>query len=196
LENLRKIGEYAFEKGIKVLTIFCFSTENWGRSRAEVGYLMKLFERSLGEKNIGIYHKKGIRIKIIGQKERLPISLQKKIEKAENITKNNKNGVLNLAISYGGRADILQAVKKLFFEKISVSRITEDTINQYLWTAGTPNPDLIIRSGREKRLSNFLTWQSVYSELFFTKKYWPAFGVEDFDAALEEYSRRERRLGK
>lgn len=182
-------------KGVKVLTVFCFSTENWARSKNEVFYLMRLFEVSLNKKNVDYYHKKGIRIKIVGQRERLPKNLQNKIKAAEQLTKNNTGGILNLAISYGGRADITQALKEIINDGVGAEKITEDLINQYLWTNDLPCPDLIIRTGGEQRLSNFLTWQSAYSELYFTEKYWPEFLEKDLDAAFENYSSRERRFG-
>jgi len=196
LNKLKEIGEWALRKGVKILTVFCFSTENWNRSKTEVSYLMRLFSQSLSKKTVNEYHKKGIKIQIIGQKERLSRSLQKKIKEAEELTKNNKKGILNLAISYGGRPEIMEAVKKIVEKRIPASKITEDLINQNLWTKGLPYPDLIIRTGGEMRLSNFLTWQSAYSEFYFSKKYWPAFTEKDLDRALLDYSRRQRRFGR
>ena len=195
-EKIKKTGEWALEKGIKILTIYCFSTENWNRSKAEVNYLMRLLGLALSKKNIEGYHKKGIKVRIIGRKGRLPKSLQEKAEKAEKLTQNNKKGVLNLAISYGGRLEIVEAVKSIIKKKILADKITEDLINQNLWTMGIPYPDLIIRSGGEQRLSNFLTWQSAYSELCFIDKYWPDFTESDLDKALINYSQRQRRFGK
>lgn len=196
LDKVKKIGEFCRKRGIKVLTIYAFSTENWNRSRVEVNYLMKLFGKSVSKKNIKELHKKGIKFQLIGQKERLPQALQKKIKEAENLTKNNKEGVLNLAISYGGRPEILRAIKNIIKKKIPGSKITEDLINQNLLTAGLPYPDFVIRTGGEQRLSNFLTWQSAYSELYFTKKYWPEFTEKDLDEALADYSGRQRRFGR
>lgn len=196
LNSLKRIGEYALKKGVKILTFFCFSTENWGRTRVEVSYLMKLFENTFSKKNTNDLDKKGIKLQVIGQKERLSKNLQKKIKKTEELTKNNQKGFLNLAISYGGRPEIVRAFQEILKKQVPIEKITEDLINQNLWTAGSPHPDLIIRTGGEQRLSNFLTWQSAYSELYFTKKYWPAFTEKDLDAALEDYSQRERRFGK
>lgn len=196
LNNLRRLGDYILKKGVKVLTIFCFSTENWGRAKREVSYLMRLFGDSLSKRHVESYHKRGIKIQIIGQRDRLPKTLQKRIEAVEDLTRNNKEGFLNLAISYGGRADLLQAVKKIIKQKIASDQIDEDLIAKNLWAYGLPDPDFIIRTGGEMRLSNFLTWQSVYSELYFTPKYWPSFAEKDLDQALEEYARRERRFGK
>jgi len=196
LDNVFKIGDYCLEKGIKVLTLYCFSVENWRRTKKEVGYLMKLFLTALNKENIEKFNKNNIRLQIIGQKEKLPKLLRSKIKIAERLTKNNKGGVVNLAISYGGRPEIVEAVKNIVREKILSSKITENLISDNLWTAGLPDPDLIIRTGGEKRLSNFLTWQSVYAELCFIDKFWPEFTKEDLDRALEDYSNRNRRFGK
>lgn len=196
LENLRKIGEYIMKKGVKILTVFTFSTENWNRKKREVSYLMRLFRQSLSKKNIRKFHRKEIKIQIIGQKERLPKTLQGAIKRAEELTRNNKKGILNLAISYGGRPEIIQAVKNIVKKKIPADKITEDLINQHLWTASLPYPDLIIRTAGEQRLSGFLTWQSAYSELYFSKKYWPDFNKEDLDKALNDFSHRQRKFGR
>lgn len=196
-KNLIEFCEWCKNKGVKILTVFGFSTENWKRTEKEVNYLMRLFEKSLlSKKNIAKFQRDEIKIKIIGQKQRLPESLQKAITDIENLTKNNKNLQLNLAISYGGRWDIVQAVQKIISKKIPAEKITEDLITENLSTAGLPAPDLIIRSGGEKRLSNFVLWQAAYSELYFCKKYWPAFMEADLDEAIKEYGRRQRRFGK
>ncbi|MBU2635276.1 di-trans,poly-cis-decaprenylcistransferase [Patescibacteria group bacterium] len=196
LNNVQKIGDFCAKKGIKILTLYTFSTENWKRSKKEVSYLMKLIKESLNKKNIQKLHKKRIKLQIIGQKERLSQVLQKKIKEAEELTKNNKERILNLAISYGGRPEIIQAVKNIIKKKIPANKITEDLINKNLWTAGLPYPDLIIRTGGAKRLSNFLTWQSAYSEFYFTKKSWPEFTEKDLEKALLDFSHRQRRFGK
>jgi len=195
-QNFERFLFQAKKRGIKVLTVFGFSTENWKRSKEEVNFLMKLFEEGLSEKGaLGKLYKEGVKIKVIGQKERLPKSLQKVIERIESLTKNNKKFHLNLAVSYGGRWDILQAVKKILKKKINPEGITENLINKYLTTAGLPEPDLVIRAGGEKRFSNFLLWQSAYAELYFSDKLWPDFSEKDLDKALEDFSERERRFG-
>lgn len=196
LDNVEKIGDYCIKKGVKILTLYVFSSENWKRSKKEVNYLMKLFINNLTKKNIKRFNDKGIKFQVIGQKEKLPKLLQEKIKETEEATKNNKKSILNLAISYGGRPEIIQAVKKIIKKKIPLNKINEKTIDQNLWTANLPHPDFIIRTGGEIRLSNFLTWQSAYSEFYFTKKYWPEFSNKDLDKALEDYSNRERRFGK
>jgi len=196
LNKVNKIGEWCRKRGVKILTLYIFSTENWNRSKTEVSYLMKLFARALSKKNIQELIQKGIKLKVIGQRERLPKSLQKIIKEAEGLTKKGKKGILNLAISYGGRTEIIQAVKSIIKKKIPVNKITEDLISKNLWTGDLPYPDLIIRTGGEQRLSNFFTWQSAYSEFYFTKKYWPEFTEEDLDKALLDFSLRQRRFGK
>jgi undecaprenyl diphosphate synthase len=194
--NLKKFAAWCRDRGIKILTAFGFSSENWKRSKKEVNYLMKLLERGLSnKKDIQELHEAGVRIRIIGQKEKLPQSLRKVIEKVESLTKNNKNFHLNLAVSYGGKWDILQAFRKMIEEKIPPENITEEMVGNYLTTASLPDPDLIIRAGGEKRLSNFLLWQAVYSELYFSDKLWPDFNEKDLDAALTDFARRKRRFG-
>lgn len=194
LEKLKEVGKWCREKGVKILTVYAFSTENWNRPKKEVSYLMKLLKYTLSKKTVQGLNKEGIKVKVIGQKERLLESLQKKIKEAEKLTKNNKEGVLNLAISYGGRAEIVQALQNIL-KKNPRQEITEDLISQNLWTANLPYPDLIIRTGGEQRLSNFLLWQIAYSELYFTKKYWPDFSEKDLDKALKDYTRRQRKFG-
>ncbi len=196
LDRVNKIGEWCRKRGVKILTLYTFSTENWNRSKKEISFLMKLLSEALNRKNVKELHQRKIKLQVIGQKERLPRSLQQRIKEAEELTKNNKEGILNLAISYGGKPEIVQAVKNIIKKKVPVSEITEDLINKNLWTAGLPEPDLIIRTGGVQRLSNFLTWQSAYSELYFIKKYWPEFTEKDLDEALLDYSRRQRRFGR
>ena len=182
-------------RGVKIVTVFGFSTENWKRSEAEINYLMQLFEKYLWE-GIEQFNQEEVCVKIIGQKEKLPKTLQKVIEKVEESTKNNKKMHLNLAVSYGGKWDILQAIKKIIKEKISADKIDEKLFESYLSTAGLPNPDLVIRVGGEMRMSNFVLWQAAYSELYFSPKLWPDFTEQDLDLAIEEFDRRQRRFGK
>ena len=191
LEKVKKVIKWCRDKGIKILTLFVFSTENWKRSKKEINYLMKLAEEILSE-NLKELQREGIRVRVIGQKERLPKPLREAITEAEETTKNNKGMILNFALSYGGRAEIVQAIKNIIKKKISPKRISENIISQNLWTSDL---DLIIRTGKEQRLSNFLIWQAAYSELYFLKKYWPDFTEKDLDRALRDYTRRQRRLG-
>jgi len=195
LDKVKKALGWAKNRGIKILTIFVFSTENWKRSKLEVNYLMKLLEQGLNDfkKNIKKINKDGIGIKIIGQRERVPASLRKIITELEELTKNNKEMTVNIALSYGGRAEIVEAFKKIIEKKIPAEKITEEIIKENLWTSDV---DLIIRTGREQRTSNFLIWQGAYSELYFSPKYWPEFTEQDLDKALADYSDRQRRMGK
>jgi undecaprenyl diphosphate synthase len=188
----KNVIEWCQEKGIKILTLFVFSTENWKRTKREVNFLMKLAKSAIDD-NLEELHKAGVKIRVIGQREKLPVFLNKAILKAEELTKNNKGMVLNFALSYGGRAEIIEAIKNIIKKKIPVEKINEDVIKENLWTSDV---DLIIRTGKEQRLSNFLLWQSAYSEFYFSPKYWPDFTEKDLDEALTDYSNRQRRFGK
>lgn len=194
-ENLLDFAEWCKNRGVKTLTAFGFSTENWNRSQEEVNYLMKLLENCLTD-NLEKYNKDGVRVRVIGQRERLPKSLQTAIVKTEEATKNNSNLFLNLAISYGGKWDILNAVKNIIKEGIEPEKIDEKLFESHLSTAGLPAPDFVIRAGGEMRMSNFVLWQAAYSELYFSPKFWPDFTEQDLDLALAEFDRRSRRFGK
>lgn len=193
--NLLDFSEWCKNRGVKVLTAFGFSTENWNRSPEEVDYLMKLLENCLTD-NLDKYNKEGTRVRILGQKTRLPDSLKKAVNLVEEATKNNNKLFLNLAISYGGKWDILNAVKNIIKEGIEPDKIDEKVFEDHLSTAGLPNPDFIIRAGGEMRMSNFVLWQAAYSELYFSPKLWPDFTEQDLDEALSEFERRSRRFGK
>ncbi len=193
--NLIDFYEWCKKKGVKALTAFGFSTENWNRTPEEVDYLMKLLEKCLVD-NLKKFQKDGVRVRVIGQRKRLPKPLQEAIKKIEKATENNSELLLNFAISYGGKWDILQAVKKIVADKIPAEKIDEALFESYLSTAGLPAPDFIIRAGGEKRMSNFVLWQAAYSELYFCPKFWPDFTEKDLDEALEEFDRRHRRFGK
>ena len=197
-KRLIELCKWSKDRGVKVITAFGFSTENWSRQEREVDYLMQLLEHGLRKEFLENSQLKdmGVRVKIIGQKERLPDPLQKAIEEVEESTKDNTNLYLNLGISYGGRWDIVQAVQQLIKKGVKAENVTEDMLGEYLSTAGLPEPDLVIRAGGEKRLSNFVLWQAAYAELYFSEKYWPDFGEEDLDLAFKEYARRQRRFGK
>ncbi len=194
--KVKEITKWSKDRGIKILTLYCFSTENWNRSEREVSYLMRLLSQGLNKKEVKRICKEGIKIQIIGQTERLPKYLQKSIKEAEEFTQNNNKMILNLAISYGGRAEIVKAVKKIIKEKIPLNQIDENKIGDYLYTSSLPDPDLIIRTGGEQRVSNFLIWQVAYSELYFCKKYWPDFTEKDLDEVLQDFVHRQRRFGK
>lgn len=196
LDNVKKMARYAFKKGVKYLTIFAFSTENWKRDKKEVNYLMNLLKNAFSKKYIEEMMKNEVRVNFIGQIRRLPQDVQKRIREVEKTTKNNKKHILNIAISYGGRTDIVEAAKKIIRKKINPKELDEEKFARFLWTDGMPDPDLVIRTGGEKRISNFLIWQMAYSELYFSKKFWPEFTKEDLDTAFLDFSRRERRFGK
>jgi len=200
--NLIDFAEWCKNRGVKVLTAFGFSTENWNRTKEEVDYLMKLLESCLVD-NLDKYQKDQVKVRVIGQRERLPEPLQEAIKKTEEATKNNNKLFLNLAISYGGRWDILNACKKIIEEAclpagrgFDPEKIDEKLFESYLSTAGLPAPDFVIRAGGEKRMSNFVLWQAAYSELYFSPKFWPDFSEQDLDEALAEFDRRHRRFGK
>lgn len=196
LENLKKIAECCRKKGVKVLTVFAFSTENWNRSKEEINYLIKLFLLAFNSKNIKELSKDKTRVNILGKTEKFPKNLQKRIQKIQKITRGNKNFILNIALSYGGRLEIAEAVKKIIEKKVLPEEISEDLISEHLWTKNMPDCDLIIRTGNEKRISNFLIWQGAYSELYFSKKYWPEFSEKELDKAFLDYAKRQRRFGK
>lgn len=192
LEVAKEVIQWCKEKGVKILTLFVFSTENWKRPKEEVSFLMNLAKSALTQ-DFRKFSKEGIKVKIIGQKEKISKPLQGAIRSIEETTKDNKEMTLNLALSYGGRSEITQALVNIIQKKIPPEKITEEIISQNLWTSDL---DLIIRTGKEQRLSNFLIWQAAYSELYFPKKYWPDFTEKDLDMALAEYVRRQRRFGK
>lgn len=189
-----KMGDWCLDRGIEILTVYAFSTENWNRSKKEVGYLMKLLSMALS-KEVGGLHRKNIRISVIGRIHELPKRLQLHIASAMELTKNNTRGTLQLAINYGGRAEIVDAVKKIYRTAKSSATITEKSVGEAMYTALQPDPDMIIRTSGEQRLSGFLAWQGVYSELYFTPKNWPEFSERDLDVALSEFKNRQRRFG-
>ena len=183
------------KRGVKVVTVFGFSTENWKRPKEQVAFLMKMLEKYLGE-GIDDFNHEGAKVRVIGERERLPASLKAVIEKVEKATENNHTIYLNPAVSYGGKWDILQAVKKIAEDNVAPEKIDEDLFESYLSTSGLPSPDLVIRAGGEMRLSNFVLWQAAYAELYFSSKLWPDFSEQDLESAFEEFDRRSRRFGK
>lgn len=197
---LEEIAVACQKRGVKYLTVFAFSTENWKRSKEEVDYLMELLA-----KNISEFDKKfdgrNVRIKLVGDKAGLPEHLINGINEIENRTKDNDGFVVNVAINYGGRAEIINATKRII-EDINNGilakdiEIDENILTEYMYTNGDPDPDLVIRTAGEIRTSGFLTWQSVYSELYFTDVLWPDFNEEELDKAIEEYNKRKRNFGK
>jgi len=195
-DKVKKVIDWSFKKGIKVLSLYAFSTENWGRSKGEINHLMNLIKQ-LFDQDLKYFMKNEIKLLISGWMDdpRLSAEIKKIAKEGQRRTKNNKKGIVNLAFNYGGRLEIIQAVKRIVKEKIKVSAIKEDLINKYLWVPGLPDPDIIVRTS-EMRLSGFLLWQSAYSELCFIDKYWPSMTEKDVDGVLAEYSRRKRRFGR
>lgn len=191
---LRGIAQACFERGIEHLTVFAFSTENWKRAEKEVAMLMKLFYDAM-TKELDNYMEQGIRVRVIGRREGLSEKLQKAVANMEEATKNNTKGQLNMCINYGGRAELVDAVKLMVREGVVEDAIDEELISSKIWMAGIPDPDLIIRTSGEQRLSGFLSWSGAYSEIYFLEKHWPEFTPADIDAALKSYENRDRRFG-
>ncbi|MBE5734646.1 MAG: di-trans,poly-cis-decaprenylcistransferase [Clostridiales bacterium] len=190
--NVDKIVTHAFKRGVKALTLYAFSAENWARPKEEVDGLMKLLKDYLKKFAKKLY-KSDVRLIVIGGREQLSNDLVKQIEEVEKKSENNKSAVLNIAINYGGRQEIVACVNKL----IALNKeITVESISENLYTAVSGEVDLIIRTGGELRLSNFLLYQGAYSELYFTDVLWPDFNEEQFDKALSEFGQRKRRFGK
>ena len=193
-ENLREIIKACVEFGVKYLTVYAFSTENWKRSPDEVSGLLKILAESL-EKELGELHKQGVQLRHIGRLERLNAELSKKIREAMELTKNNQRLVLNIAWNYGGRDEIVYAVEQVVKEGIKSNEVNEETISRHLFTANLPDPDLVIRTSGEMRTSNFLPWQTAYSEWYFTPILWPDFKKPELEKAIQAYNQRERRFG-
>lgn len=192
--NLKRIIPAVFDREIKVLTLFAFSTENWKRSAEEVDHLLKLFAYAIKEEMMNLAQR-GLQVRFIGDISEFPQSLKEAMKQCEKETENNSNGILNIAVNYGGRNEIVHAVKEIVKNNTPYESITEELISQNMYTYDLPDPDLIIRTSGEQRVSGFLTWQSAYSELLFIKKQWPEFSVNDLDEALAEYQNRQRRFG-
>lgn len=193
-DNIKVIVKQAFKKGVKIVTVFAFSTENWHREKKEVAYLINLFQSFIKIEVLELA-RVGVKIKFFGRLTDFSAEMYSEMQKAEKMTKDGSAGQLNVCLSYGGRDEIIRAIKKIAKSKKSLEKISEDMISKNLDSANLPDPDLIIRTSGEQRLSGFLTWQAVYSELYFSDKYWPAFSPEDLDLALDEYSKRKRRFG-
>jgi len=194
-ENLRHVIEACIEFGIQYLTIYAFSTENWGRPKEEVEGLMKIFEDVI-DRELQELHDQGVQLRHIGHLEQLDPVFRKKVLHALEFTKDNRRLILNIAFNYGGRDEIVNVIQNMIRDGIKAEDVTEDLVNCYLFTAGVPDPDLIIRTSGELRGSNFLIWQGAYSEWYFPSVYWPDFDREQLRLALEEYSHRERRFGR
>ncbi|MDP2911481.1 MAG: isoprenyl transferase [Candidatus Omnitrophota bacterium] len=199
VESVKNIVKACLKMGVKYLTLYAFSTENWKRPDYEVKALFQLLENFI-DREFEMFHRENIRFRVIGERQKIQKHVLAKIESLEKDTERYTSLTVNIALSYGARQEILNAVKSLAEEvmggKLEAKDIDEKIFSERLYTAGQPDPDLLIRTSGEMRISNFLLWQISYAELYVTKKYWPDFGAEDLKEAIEEYNKRERRFGK
>lgn len=194
-KSVQEIVETCARLGVQYLTLYAFSKENWKRPKKEVATLWKLLEDYLKKEDKELM-KNDLKLKVIGQREDIPNRARKELERVENLTQNNKGLTMLLALNYGGRAEIVDAVKRILGEKkFNGSFLTENRFSQFLYTANIPDPDLLIRTSGELRVSNFLLWQIAYSEIWITEEYWPDFRRKHVLQALIEYQKRERRFG-
>ena len=194
MKTLKKIVRASSDAGIKILTVYAFSTENWKRSKEEVDGLMNIAIEYF-KKEIGELHQNHVKVNVIGNLAGLNTKVRAAAENAMAITAQNTGLTLNIALNYGGRDDIVFAVKELIRAGVSADEVTEQSINDHLYTKGQPDPDLLIRTGGESRYSNFMLWQVAYTELAFTDIYWPDFDVEKYYEIIEKYQKRDRRYG-
>lgn len=194
-ENLKTIARAAFDEGVSYVSAYVFSTENWNRSKSEVSYLMRLLMWVL-KHEVEVIHRDGIRVRVIGSKVRLGAAMLKAIHEAEKRTEHNQHGTLLLCLNYGGQQEIVEATKRIVAAGYDPEEITPELLNDFLYAPDVPPVDLLIRTSGEQRLSNFMLWESAYSELLFTKMNWPEFGIKDLQNALDEYASRQRRFGK
>jgi len=193
-DHIRRVVETFARYKIKYLTLYAFSTENWRRSKSEVNELMLILSRVIGRETRAM-HKKGVRLRHLGRLDRLAPRLQEQVRYAVDLTRDNSVITLSVAFDYGGRAEILEAMRRIVRENLPVDTIDEPLFSKYLYTADLPDPDLVIRTAGEMRLSNFLLWQSAYSEFYSTPVFWPDFGETEIRKALVAYSQRERNFG-
>ena len=194
-DNIRPVVKIFANYGVKYLTLYMFSTENWNRPRLEVAGLLSLLAKKIDQETQA-FHQDNIRLVHLGRLDRLSQKLRKKVQAAVELTRNNTGLTLCLAFDYGGRDEIVQAARRIASAGIPGDNIDESMLARYLYLSDIPDPDLVIRTGGESRLSNFLLWQTAYSELYFTPVLWPDFGHKDVEEALSEYKRRQRRFGK
>lgn len=194
MRAIKRVLEGCEVLGVRVLSVYAFSTENWTRPRAEVRALMRLFHETM-LREIDEMHRRGVRIVVSGRRDELSPRMRERINEAMERTARNTNGVLNVCLNYGGRAEVVDAVRKLVADGVPEHEIDEAAISARLYVPDLPEPDLIIRTAGERRVSNFLLWQSAYSEMLVTETLWPDFGVEDLKAALADYASRVRRFG-
>jgi len=184
----------AVEFGIPILTIYAFSTENWGRPEEEVRGLLSILEMML-DRELHKLHQEGVQLRHIGRLERISPELQQKVRDAIELTKNNRRLILNVAFNYGGRAELVDAIRHIIADGVPAEQIDEQLVSRYLYMAELPDPDLIIRTSGEMRVSNFLIWQGAYAEIYVTSALWPDFDKDELYKALKDYNQRERRFG-
>jgi undecaprenyl diphosphate synthase len=192
---LRRVVEAATDENIEMLSVYAFSTENWGRPRAEVNGLMRLFWETI-RSDLEKLHRDGVRLRHFGRLQELAPDIQRAVLDSIELTRNNTRIGLNVCFNYGGRAELVDAIRQIIADGRDPDSITEELIASYLYTRGLPDPDMVIRTAGEMRVSNFLLWQSAYSEYYATPTLWPDFGREDLRAALDSYCQRQRRFGK
>ena len=193
-DNLRRVMEGCGELGIKYLTLYAFSTENWGRPEEEVRGLMGILQDVI-DSELQELHREGVQLRHIGILERLDPILREKVLHAIDLTKGNDKLILSIAFNYGGRDEIVHAIRQMIYDEVDPQAVNDDLVSKYLFTHGVPDPDLVIRTSGELRISNFLIWQAAYAEWYFTPVFWPDFDKAELQKAVEEYSRRERRYG-
>jgi undecaprenyl diphosphate synthase len=191
---IKRVLDACEKLGVRVLSIYAFSTENWTRPRAEVRALMRLFHETM-QREIEEMHRRGVRIVVSGRRDDLSPRMRVRIDEAMTRTASNTNGVLNVCLNYGGRAEIVDAVKRLISDGVPASEVDEAAISARMYNPELPEPDLVIRTAGERRMSNFLLWQSAYSEMLVSETLWPDYDVVDLKAALADYAARERRFG-
>jgi undecaprenyl diphosphate synthase len=193
-ENLRHVLRAAVEFDIQVLTLYAFSTENWRRPEGEVRALMAILERVI-DRELAELHEEGVQLRHLGRLDRISRKLRQKVLNAIELTKDNQRLILNVAFDYGGRAELVNAIQRIIADRVPVEQIEDSLIARYLYTAGLPDPDLIIRTSGEMRISNFLIWQGAYAELYVSPTLWPDFDKDELYKALVNYNQRERRFG-
>jgi undecaprenyl diphosphate synthase len=193
-ENVRRILEACVDLGVKILTLYAFSTENWARPREEVDGLMGLLSQVIDRETENL-RKNGVRLRHLGSVEDLPSQLRSRIERGMAATAAGDRLLVNVALNYGGRREIVMAVQRLMEDGLSPDQVTEETLSRYLYTADLPDPDLVIRTAGEMRLSNFLIWQAAYAEFYATPAYWPDFDRQELEKALLSYAQRQRKFG-
>ncbi len=199
IENLERIVKFVKKIGVKILSVYAFSTENWKRSPEEINFLMDIVDKYFRD-NLKDFKEKGIRVVHSGRKNKLPFPTKRAILTAVRQTKNNNEFIFNICFNYGGRQEIIDGIKKLFLEvsknRFNIKKLNEKNFSMFLYNPELPEPDLIIRTSGEVRTSNFLLWESAYSEWYFTKTYWPDFNEKELVKAIKDYQQRERRFGK